>query len=77
MQALEFLTSGLGHLFILQRPREAKPPVQGHKANLWQGQGQDSVSAWGIHLTEAPQRHKIPEESCPLQFPKSIFFCCI
>lgn len=30
-----FLTSTLGHLFISQRSREAKPPVQGHKANLW------------------------------------------
>ena len=39
LQALEFLISGSGYFFILQRSREAKPPVQGHKANLWQGQG--------------------------------------
>ena len=33
-----------------------------------------SVSAWGIHLPEALQLQEMPEDSCLLQFPKSISF---
>lgn len=38
LQTLELLASGLGHLFILDKSREAEPHVRGHEASLWQGQ---------------------------------------
>lgn len=39
LQALEFLTSGLEPLYFTEVQRGAKPPVQEHRANLWQDQG--------------------------------------
>lgn len=84
LQTLEFLTSGLGHLFILQTSREAKPPVRGHKAQICGKAGVNSheggmpASAGGIHLSEAPKLQVKPEE--PTMSPtvsQEHLFCCI
>lgn len=57
LQALEFLISGSGYFFISLRSREAKPPVQGHKANLWQGQGWTQVTVLSLPGASTSQRH--------------------
>lgn len=57
LQALEFLASGLGHFFILQRSRGGKPPVQEHRANLWQGQGLTQGRVLSLPGAFTSQRH--------------------
>lgn len=70
LQALEFLASGLGHFFILQRSRAGKPPVQEHRANLWQGR--TVLSLPGAFTS---QRHysskRCPRIPVPRNFPRA------
>lgn len=75
LQALEFLTSGLGHFFILQRSRGGKPPVQEHRANLWQDQGLTQGRVLSLPRAFTSQRHysprRCPRIPVPCNFPRA------
>ena len=69
LQALEFLASGLGHFFILQRSRGGKPPVQEHRAS-W------VFSSWGASvgfLTRYDGAHPVVRHKGNLQARRRVY----